>query len=68
MAHNRSTVATSFLRVGKETYPIYGDEKDGWSIDEGDLCPRTPTEFRYRSIEELFFALVNFNASDEGRA
>jgi len=44
------------------------DEIDGWSLDEGDFSPQTPTQFRYRSLDELFFALVNFTVSSEGHA
>jgi hypothetical protein len=65
-----STVADNrcLLQVGLEVFPIYGSEKHGWSIDQGDLSPLTPREFRYRSLDELFFALVNFNVASEGRA
>jgi hypothetical protein len=51
-----------------EVFPVYGNEKVGWSVDAGDLYPQTPRWFRYQSIEELFFALVNLNISPEGRA
>src|SRR5262249_10982582 len=58
------TVSTTYvLQVGSNMYPVYGDAKHGWCIDEGDLAPTTPSQFRYRSLDELFFALANLNAS-----
>jgi hypothetical protein len=59
---------TGLLEVGPDVYLIYGDEQDGWSIDEKDLSPQIPTQFRYDSLEELFFALVNLNVGSEGCA
>ena len=56
------------LQVGLEVFPVYGDERSGWSVDRGDFYPQTPLRFRYRSLDELFFALVNFNCTAEGRA
>lgn len=67
---NRSTVAVNqhLLQVGLEVYRICGDERGGWSLDEGELSPQPPARFRYGSLEELFFALVNFSLSEEGQA
>jgi len=61
-------VNTQLLKVGLEVFPVYGDEKSGWSVDPGDLYPQMPVWFRYRSLDELFFALVNLNISTEGQA
>ena len=61
-------IKTQLLKIGVEVFPVYGDEKLGWSVDAGDLYPQIPAWFRYRSIDELFFALVNLNISPEGRA
>jgi len=61
-------VRTQLLKIGLEVFPVYGDEKLGWSVDAGDLYPQMPPWFRYRSIDELFFALVNLNISPEGQA
>ncbi len=70
MTHFQSDIAvrTQLLQVGSEVFPVYGDEKTGWSVDAGDLYPQIPVWFRYRSLDELFFALVNLNISPEGRA
>ena len=69
MTRSCSTVSTTYvLQVGPNVYPVYGDEKHGWCIDEGDLAPTTPSQFRYGSLDELFFALANLNASNEGHA
>lgn len=56
------------LKVGSEVFPVYGDERSGWSVDPGDLYPQMPPWYRYASIDELYFALVNLNFGPEGRA
>jgi hypothetical protein len=61
-------VNARLLKVGLEVFPVYGDETSGWSVDPGDLYPQMPVWFRYRSIDELFFALVNLNFGPEGKA
>jgi hypothetical protein len=61
-------VNARLLKVGLEVFPVYGDEASGWSVDPGDLYPQMPVWFRYRSIDELFFALVNLNFGPEGKA
>jgi len=61
-------VNARLLKVGLEVFPVYGDERSGWSVDPGDLYPQMPAWYRYRSIDELFFALVNLNFGPEGRA
>ena len=59
---------THLLKIGLEVFPVYGNEKSGWSVDAGDLYPQIPVWYRYRSLDELFFALVNLNISPEGQA
>jgi hypothetical protein len=70
MTNPQSEVAVNarLLKIGLEVFPVYGDEKSGFSVDPGDLYPRMPIWFRYQSIDELFFALVNLNLSPEGQA
>ncbi len=70
MTYNQSEVAVKarLLKVGLEVFPVYGDETSGFSMDPGDLYPQMPVWFRYQSIDELFFALVNLNLSQEGQA
>lgn len=70
MTHTSSQVAVNarLLKIGLEVFPVYGDEEAGWSVDPGDLYPQIPYWFRYRSLDELFFALVNLNVSTEGQA
>ncbi|MGD0947701.1 MAG: hypothetical protein ABSA52_09735 [Candidatus Binatia bacterium] len=67
-SHLEGAVKTQLLQVGLEVFPVYGDEKTGWSVDAGDCYPQMPSWFRYRSLDELFFALVNLNISPEGQA
>ena len=50
----------TYLRVGGEVFPVYGDEFRGWSprADDFDaLVASSP--YVYASLDELFFALVN---------
>ena len=61
-------VNAMLLQIGLEVFPVYGDEASGFSIDAGDLHPLSPKQYRYRSVDELFFALVNLNLSQEGQA
>ncbi len=70
MTYNQSEVAVNarLLKVGLEVFPVYGDETSGFSMDPGDLYPQMPVWFRYQSLDELFFALVNLNLSQEGQA
>ena len=56
-----------FVKVGFDVFPVYGDDLSGWSVDPLDLSPGRPS-YRYESLEELFFALVNFNLCPEGTA
>lgn len=63
-----AAVNTRLLQVGSEVFPVYGDERSGWSMDPVDLAPDTPKWLRYDSIDELFFALINLNVMPEGRA
>ena len=61
-------VNTQLLKIGQEVFPVYGDERSGWSMDPIDLAPETPKWLRHDSIDELFFALLNLNVMPEGRA
>jgi hypothetical protein len=61
-------VSTRLLKVGLEVFPVYGDERLGWSMDPVDLTPDTPKWLRYDSLDELFFALLNLNVMPEGQA
>lgn len=66
--HVPTSVNAQLMKIGMEVFPVYGDEASGWSVDPVDLGPDKPQGFRYRSLDELFFALVNLNVSPEGRA
>ena len=61
-------VNAQLMKIGLEVFPVYGDESSGFSVDPGDLYPQMPAWFRYASLDELFFALVNLNVGPEGRA
>jgi hypothetical protein len=50
----------TYLRVGGEVFPVYGDAVRGWSPRADDfrgIVSSSP--YVYSSLEELFFALVN---------
>lgn len=64
----KSAVPTTLLKVGLEVFPVYGDDSSGFSMDADDLSPKVSRHFRYHSIDELFFALVNLNCAEEGTA
>ncbi|MFQ5665016.1 MAG: hypothetical protein ACE5I7_01160 [Candidatus Binatia bacterium] len=66
--HAEIAVNAKLLKIGQEIFPVYGDETSGWSVDPGDLYPQMPFWFRYQSLDELFFALVNLHVSPEGEA
>lgn len=63
-----SAIPTKLLQVGLEVFPVYGDEVLGFSMESEDLNPDVPRFLRYNTLEELFFALINFNLSPEGEA
>ncbi len=67
-ATGKNAVPTTLLKVGLEVFPVYGDESSGFSMDADDLAPTVCRQYRYRSIDELFFALVNLNCAEEGSA
>ena len=53
----------TYLRIGKELFPIYGDEVRGWSPHAADV---DGAPFLYASLDELFFALVNLKTMGAG--
>ena len=59
----------TFLRVGGQVFPVYGDVVRGWSPRPDDfwgLVARSP--YVYESLDELFFALVNLCTGPRGEA
>ncbi len=70
MTHDRSDLPVNacLLQVGEEVIPVYGNEKCGWSVEGGDLSFHAPGAFRYRTLDEIFFALVTLTVNGEGRA
>jgi hypothetical protein len=63
---DRTSIPHRMLQVGEDTYPILGADGRGWNLDSGDLGANM--QLPYTSIDELFFALVNFKLHEEGRA
>lgn len=62
------SVEATLLRVGLEVMPVYGSRATGFSPDDGDFMHPVPDGARYNTLDELFFALVNLNVSQEGLA
>jgi len=54
------------IEIGETVFPIYGNESVGWSIDQSDISERTA--FRYASLDELIFAILNFSVQTRGSA
>lgn len=45
------------IEIGKSVFPVYGDATIGWSIERRDIVESTP--YRYATLDELIFALLN---------
>ena len=61
----------TYLRVGRSVYPVYGDALRGWSPRAADFDGgrgTTVATYRYASLDELFFVLVNLWATASGHA
>ena len=58
-------VRASFLQVGTEIIPVFGDNESGWSLESGIEMERVPI---YRTVDELYFALINMQISTGGDA
>jgi hypothetical protein len=61
------SVTRGFLiEIGESVFPVYGDATIGWSIDRRDIVDATP--YRYATLDELIFVLVNFSVHSVGNA
>jgi hypothetical protein len=63
----QSAQGKTYLRVGGDVFPVYGDELRGWSpraADFGSHQAAAP-RFVYGSLDELYFVLVNLCTSRE---
>lgn len=49
--------ARTYLRIGGEVFPVYGDTLRGFSPMAADVGGAS--RFVYESLDELYFALVN---------
>ena len=66
--HSDLPVNACLLKIGLEVIPVYGNDRCGWTVEEGVSQSPTPQRFRYRTLEELFFALVTMTVNGEGEA
>jgi hypothetical protein len=59
----------TYLRVGGDVFPVYGNALRGWSPAAEDFHTALLTvPFAYGSLDELFFALVNLCVGPGGEA
>jgi hypothetical protein len=62
-----ASAGRTYLRVGGDVFPVYGDEIRGWSPRADDFRGVVDcSPYVYTSLEELFFALVNLWATSGG--
>ena len=61
-------ISARFLQIGAEIIPVYGNHQSGWSLDSGDLPRHAAACARYKSLDELFFVLINMTVNSEGTA
>ena len=55
------------VQVGTESFPIHGSAQAGWLLTT--TAPgAAPGPYRYDSIDELIFVLINFSVASDGRA
>ena len=66
----QSAQGKTYLRVGGDVFPVYGDELRGWSPRAADFGNHQPTapRFVYGSLDELYFVLVNLCTARESGA
>jgi hypothetical protein len=63
------SAARTYLRIGGDVFPVYGDELRGWSPRPDDFRGLTAcSPSVYGSLDELFFALVNLCVGMRGEA
>lgn len=63
-----SVLNGQLITIGAEVVAVYGDERSGFAFDPGDLQGPLPARYRYGTMDELYFALVNLNVGKEGCA
>lgn len=56
--------ARTYLRIGGEVFPVYGDALRGFSPMAADVG--VASRFVYESLDELYFALVNLQVARAG--
>ena len=65
----QSAQGRTYLRVGGDVFPVYGDELRGWSPRADDFATqKAQARFVYGSLDELYFVLVNLCTARESGA
>src|SRR5207244_12103036 len=69
MTAGARSAARTYLRIGGDVFPIYGDALRGWSPRPDDFRGLTAcSPHVYVSLAELFFVLVNLCVGPWGEA
>ena len=69
MSLERGGAGRTYLRIGADVFPVYGDEVRGWSPRADDFWRGlTTSPWVYDSVDELYFALVNLCTAPRGEA
>jgi len=63
-----SRIEPTFLKIGADLIPVYGNDQCGWSLESEDFRCEQSAYLRYRSLDELLFVLINMHVSGEGTA
>lgn len=58
-AVERGAGRRTYLRIGVQLFPVYGDAMRGFSPVAQDVRSQAISAYRYASVDELYFALVN---------
>lgn len=67
MNYESSPETRFVVQVGTESFPIHGSAHDGWQLTT--TAPGAlPGPYRYTSIDEVIFVLINFSVATDGRA
>ena len=55
------------VQVGTESFPVHGSAQAGWQLT-ATAPGASPGPYRYTSIDEVIFVLINFSVATDGRA
>ena len=61
------------VHVGTESLPVAGSVESGWAIAAGEMLALSVSSggaasYRYRTLDELLFALINLSLAPDAEA